>query len=374
MGQLQGISDVGYPYRDQGPSGRSYGGVDVPFVSFGPGRSLTVDTRELQGLSKSGFNRKEMPSNTFIQATYMVNNWKKNNTSAQLVAGMLYFVAKKTNSMKVSNRAFCLNTIVSIGHLNSILWMAWTNVQRKSRDGDPKAVAFLDILRRVDEDTFNQYARYRRNPGPASQKEVERTRSLLEDIETDRQDLRKLYSLCEEHDDFALCATPQLVLDRFKFGGVVLNYSTDSSVQGPGVFEHMDHYQILNGIVSGLAEVHDVFTPSSEMHVGSKLFLHVYRRPTGHLEPPYGAFCVDPLCMGTNSRPNILGTYRDMSGALCNGLLEEIGDVHYNKNREDTVPTQKRASGMDPATDLERVRSCTLMLAKITITLNKRKQ
>jgi hypothetical protein len=235
---------------------------------------------------------------------------------------------------------------------------------------------FIQALQTTSEQNYNHYVMLRHKQELSMIPNIATGQttmvSELKDFET--PELKTLYELCNEHDEFALCVSPQSIVDRFKFGGVVLNYSTDNMVQGPGVFEHTDHYQIMNGIVSGLAEVHDVFTPSSEMRVGAKLYLHIYRRESktlaGHI---YGAFVVDPRCSATNGRPNVMHTYRDLSDTSSAGLLEEIGDVHYNKDREDSHKTQLKGSGMEPTLDLDSARRSTLMLAKITITLNKRK-
>lgn len=343
------------------PTGRAPGmNVQVPHVRLnGPGSVATsIPLNKLRGDNK-GYRNKQLPSNTYMQCTYLVN--KQRDANADLMKGMLYFIAKQTNAMKVNERSFLLNTAVSIGQLNAILFKARNTVSRKHSENTPAYVDFVRILGEHSENAINRYW--------ALKEHEEHNRKALEE---EGADLARLYALCQQHQDMLLCTTPLIVLDTFKFGGVVLGYSTDNSVQGPGMLQHTEHYRVLNGIISGVAEAHDVFTPGDEMCVGARLFLHVHRRPspTGHFA---GSFVVDPVVMNTLNKPDVAYKYTDPHGIWCSGVLEEIGQVHYNKDRTDGQVTQHRASGVEPTLDLTVIQRNTAMLAKITVSLNKRK-
>lgn len=365
-----------------GPTGRSSNtNVSVPHVSLGAGRNIAglLNIDDLRGNSK-GYRGKQLPSNTFMQCTYMVTAFDKKHAASanNLTAGQLYFIAKTTKDMKVNRRNFLLNTVVSIGYLNQILYQAWNNVLMKYRARNGKAIRFMQLLGAVSEDAYVHYYKMQQNLAASSIPDIEQVdrsanKSAFDDNDGASNNLKELYKLCQEHQDYRLSTCPQAVLDEFKFGGVVLNYTTDSSMSGPVAFDHTDCYQVLNGIISGVAEVHDVFTPSTEMCVGSRLFLHVRRRQTGDSALPYGAFVVDPVCMSTLSKPKTAYAYRDLHGVLNSGLLEEIGQVHYQKDRMDSVLTQHRASGVEPTLDFDTIRKNTVQLAKITVALAKRK-
>jgi hypothetical protein len=331
-----------------------------PTVSFGQSGILPLGL-DSNGLPRGTYNQMEMPSNTFVQVTYMVTRWA-NGSEAHILPGMLFFLQRVPTDVKLGKKTMHCNTIVTIGHLNQILYNAWMNVTQKLVRNDPKARQFFRLMRMYGERELSFAAQC-----------VQSNDTLgLE------SDLLQLLEMCREEEAYALCASPAMIMDRYNFGGVVYNRSNDVTMDGVASLDSLEYIYGLNTISSHLAEVHDIFPQAAEMGVGSDLYLHIRRRPVA--APPadmegysFGSFVIEPIACFSQTRPVTANSYRDMAGRTQSGFLLELGKVHMNGSRQDSLETQRIASGVAPSVDLKLVRAATARLDKITINLLKLK-
>lgn len=353
-------------------------GVDLSGVNFLPGVVPNVRLNG-KGLPLASQVNTEMPSNTFYSASYVVNKLK-NGSENTLIPSMLVFTERKETELKLgAKESVPTHTLISIGELNYILWNAYTRVMASSRDRDPKALGFLRAMRYIPEDKLSRYASLMSDPsGKRDQIEM-----MRRDVETpgaaqgpagnDDDMLHELYTMCMQNSDFALVACPQMIMNRFSFAGVVRNRSDNEMLDTQRM---RTAALVINTVNSHLTEIHDVFLPTREMHVGARLFLHYTRRvlPQGVADPDimeynYGPFVVVPLCSYNQGRPPVLGSYRDMAGVRRTGLLHEIGTIRHMKSRDDSVITQNIAAGIDPSLDMEQVKRATVRLATVEANL-----
>jgi hypothetical protein len=333
-----------------------------------------------------------MPSNTFVQVTYAVKRWT-NGTDAHILPGMFFFIEREDKEVKCGKQTISCVSIVTLGHLNQILYLAWETFVQKFANNDPTAREFHALMQRYGEREIAHFAagvseNPRRAPdpspsdstrGPAAAAELQAVRSFLADARREdaasNAELQRLLDIINGNDKmYALCAGPAFIMNRFNFGGVTYNRSNDQTLDGVASLETLPFVFSLNTISSHLADVHDIFPQLAEMGVGTDLFFHLHRRPvaaataTGYA---FGAFCFEPIACFSQTRPIITNSYRDMAGATQSGFLVEIGKVHINGSRIDSHITQRIASGMDPSSDLGQIRQATARLDKITINLLK---
>lgn len=359
------------PGPQPGPRGMpGIGGVSLAGVNFLPGvvPKVRLNARG-QPVPSSSVNT-EMPSNSFVSVPYVLN--KLNNGSENtLIAGMLIFGERRETEMKLGvGTTVPTHTVIHIGELNSICYKAWQAIKAAERDNrGGEEARFLQALRDVPEDKLAHYACLRSNAA---------CRKLVEEMEKgdNGKKLQFLYEKCmEKKSNYALIACPQMIMDRFCFLGVVKNRSDSETLD---TMRTRTAALVLNTVHSHLTEIHDVFVPTREMHVDSHLFLHYGRRACAPrssaageagADDAFGPFVITPMCSYQQGRPSVQGSYRDMSGVLRAGLLQEIGTVRHMKNREDSEITQRVASGIDPSLEMVQVMRSTVRLATIEANL-----
>jgi hypothetical protein len=358
-----------------------------PGVSFGRSGILPL-TLESNGSPSGTFNQVEMPSNTFVQVSYAVQKWT-NGTDAHILPGMFYFLKREASEIKVGKRTVPCVKIVTLGHLNQILYLAWQTLMQKMTKLDPEAREFFALLEKYGEREIAHFASVQEgssgNPLYSPMKELEKDPALGAFIAAEKQkdaqsqrELRRLLDIINGNEMYAFCAGPAFIMNRFNFGGVTYNRTNDQTLDGVASLESLQYVFGLNTISSHLAEVHDIFPQLAEMGVGADLFFHLHRRQVAPTEVPgaargyaFGAFVFEPIACFSQTRPITTNTYRDVAGVMQSGFLLEIGKVHINGSRVDSHITQRIASGMSPSTDLGQIRTSTGQLDKITINLLK---
>lgn len=355
------------------PTGGGLGRVKVPTVKFGPTDRIRMPT-DGSGLPRGERNRNQKPSNTSVVVDYVVNN----ETAQMLIEGQLFFIKRRLANMKVGRKSVASSSLVSIGELNMMLWNSWQGIRSKALSGDAQANEFLRLLEKFNEDQIITAFMLDLNED-YGRSYVQGTVAAGVKIETaDPQDseLKKLLEFFKKDEKYMHCATPQLILELFNFGGVTKNPSNSITLDNYASLGSTTHQLVMNTTSSHLCEVHDVFTPKCEMGINSKLFIHIHRRPPleeGTRYNKFTAFVAEPLCCWSTTRPSIINSYRDPAGVMQNGLLTELGTVIQYKSHEDSQVNQQFASGVTPSLDLEQIKRATARLGKITIALNKLK-
>jgi hypothetical protein len=367
-------SGIDIPGSMVGPRDGSLGRVKVPTVMFGPRDQLRAPL-DGSGLPRGERTRNQKPSNTSVVAEYVVNN----ETAQYLIEGQLFYIKRRLANMKVGRDSVASYSLVSIGELNVMLWNSWQWVRSQEKQGSKEAKRFLTLLALFNEEQI--VTAYMRNEYPNHGQAISYGYDATTDnnTATDVQDPRlgELLALFKKDERYMHCTAPQLILDLFNFGGVTRNPSNSITLDSYASLGSTTHSLVMNTTSSHLCEVHDVFTPKCEMGIGSKLFLHMHRRPPlggdAKERPNFTAFVIEPLCCWSTTRPSIAHCYRDPSNVLQNGLLVEIGSVIQYKSHEDSQVNQQFASGVTPSMDLEQIKRATARLGKITIALNKLK-
>lgn len=354
--------------RQHGPrNAPAYTGMNLPQITFTPNQPMSILMDERGQIAKRTSVNTEMPSNTFV-SNPIIANGTRGGAEKFLLPGMLYFTERSSTYIQLTeDKVVKTETIKGIGEVNKLLTGAWMRLYGASQGspGDPvreEAVKFLDVLRKYSERFLAFYA-HAKMTGMDNTK----IKSIADD-----KNLEWWYNMCFNNEktlDFALCSCPQSVLNVFNFGGVVRNVNLDSSVGSVGA---RTSATIVNGVTSHYTEVHDIFSPCEEMHVGSVLGLHLHRKPYRNFkdtEDSYGAFVFEPVCSFYQARPSILGCYTDSSGSFCNGVFLRIGTVAQMKSRDDSELTQRVASGVEPSIDADLVKRATVRLSTIWVNL-----
>lgn len=257
-----------------------------PGVSFGRSGILPISLQS-NGSPSGTFNQVEMPSNTFVQVTYAVKKWT-NGTDAHILPGMFFFIKREVAEIKLGGKRTmpCVN-IVTLGHMNQILYLAWQTLMQKITKGDREADKFFKLLQKYGEREIAHFAAdragaYDREP----QKKTTTTKSLFDG--TAEGELQELLDIISRtgNEMYAFCAGPTFIMDRFNFGGVTYNRTNDVTLDGVASLDSLQYVFGLNTISSHLADVHDIFPQLAEMGVGTDLYFHLHRRKVA--QPPAG--------------------------------------------------------------------------------------
>jgi hypothetical protein len=328
-----------------------------PGVSFGPDtRFLSRLGQDGDGLPKGKKNNVELQSNTFIINSYPIKIGQEGH-ELQIIEGMFVFMLSGTTSLKMDGLHISMYTPVSLGQLNMLLDSAWAKFREEvARGNNNRAKRVNELMHIVPESTFNHYVAIN-SPGA----KVKMHPAFIDPGE--HKEVEELYKLCKENSTYMLCVCPQAILHMFKFVGVVQNTSRNTTFDSYTQSSNNSIILSFGIIETGICEVHDVFTPTGEMQVGAKLWLH-YRRRGYNM-----GFVVVPIVSKMNEHPHATGCYRDGAQVACNGLLSEIGTVLHNKDRDDYETTMRKASGVDPSGDLEQIKRATANTAKIIVDL-----
>jgi hypothetical protein len=302
----------------------------------------------------------ELPSNTFVSNPLIVNSLK-DGAENSIISGQLFFFWGKGLNVQISQkRKIPSHTVVTLPHLNKMLFECWQKVQNAYIRNDTNAQKFMKILDTYSEQTICTYMHFKDYPN-----DKPKENGNVDNFEN--EDLNFLYKLCQKDSTYSLCLCPQMILREFRFGGVTFNRQSGfekqmhASADSKGLL-------ILNTISSHLAEVHNVFGPNDQIEMNAGLFIHLYRKKMN--DPNVlGNFVAEPIACARYTRPAILNTYRDGSGRSCSGILLEIGSIHINEERSDSEATKQKASGFLPSTDLDEAKRATARLSKITINL-----
>lgn len=255
-----------------------------PGVSFGRSGILPISLQS-NGSPSGTFNQVEMPSNTFVQVTYAVKKWT-NGTDAHILPGMFFFIKREVAEIKLGGkRTMPCVSIVTLGHMNQILYLAWQTLMQKVRKGDQDAVKFFKHLQNYGEREIAHFAAAqagaydREGKGPGE-------KPLFDQKTT--SDLQELLDIINRtgNEMYAFCAGPTFIMDRFNFGGVTYNRTNDVTLDGVASLDSLQYVFGLNTISSHLADVHDIFPQLAEMGVGTDLYFHLHRRRVA--QPPSG--------------------------------------------------------------------------------------
>lgn len=274
-----------------------------PGVSFGRSGILPISLQS-NGSPSGTFNQVEMPSNTFVQAAYAVKKWT-NGTDAHILPGMFFFLKREQSDVKVGHKKTVPTvSIVTLGHMNQILYLAWQTLMQKITRGEQEALEFFRLMEKYGEREISHFAAVHegstqnpRKQPPETAKDRDPAKTLVlqnflkeaqqQDAESDRE-LQRLLDIINRNGNelYAFCAGPAFIMARFNFGGVTYNRTNDVTLDGVASLESLQYVFGLNTISSHLAEVHDIFPQLAEMGVCSDLFLHLHRRPVA--QPPSG--------------------------------------------------------------------------------------
>lgn len=217
-----------------------YGPGDFnPTVSFGQSGILPLSL-DRNGLPQGTFNQMEMPSNTFVQVTYMVRRWK-NGADAHILPGMLFFLRRDPAELKVGTRTIYCADIVTLGHLNQILTNAWLTFSQRLSRNDPTATRFLALMKIYGERELSHFAATKDDPHTRFDlivyKAPDKYKNPVVDEAQSRanpsyKELQELLDICTGDEMYALCASPAMILNRMNFGGVTYNRTNDVTLDG----------------------------------------------------------------------------------------------------------------------------------------------
>ncbi len=332
------------------------GRLRPPGVSFGPETKFAPTFNVgRDGLPKGKKNNVELQSNTFIVNTFPVKIGAERN-ELQIIEGMLLFLLTHTTTLKIDGLHVTMHTPLSLGQLNMYLDRAWDKFQSNIGMHDQDALRVQYLMKRVSEDTFNHYVACI-SPGTSTP-----IHTAFFDV-SQHGEVIELYNLCKKNDTYMLCMCPQAIIHFARFVGVVLNVGRDTTFDSHVGATNNSIILPFGVIETGVAEVHDIFTPTVEMQVGAKLWIHYRRRRTG------AGFVAVPVCAKMKQHLNMFACYRDGTGVACSGIAEEIGTVLHNKDRDDYETTMRRASGVDRSADLEQIKRAVANTGKITLDL-----
>ena len=218
-----------------------YGPGDFnPTVSFNQSGILPLSL-DRNGLPQGTFNQMEMPSNTFVQVTYMVRRWK-NGADAHILPGMLFFLRRDPAELKVGTRTIYCADIVTLGHLNQILTNAWLTFSQRLSRNDPTADRFFALMKNYGERELSHFAatkddphtrfdtiEYMAQPDKYKNLVIDEARSTRN---PSYSELQELLDICTGDEMYALCASPAMIMNRMNFGGVTYNRTNDVTLDG----------------------------------------------------------------------------------------------------------------------------------------------